>query len=239
MYNLTRNLCVVVNARLESNRIANKMVADFAETNLFEICIRKLLTSKTFEPYDIIVSHNESSDQFENIIYKIKEDTGKVFTQHRRSKESTTEENDQHKIYEFYKLAQEIGYQYCILINPCCPLLSIETIDAFYSTFKYSEYNGLFGVIKKKNYIWGHDKRTINLPRPGEIMNTKNESCLIYEAAHCLYGSKLDLINEGKWMGGFTKEGPELFIIPENETLDIDYPWQFDYVEMIYKGLNK
>lgn len=238
MFDLTRKVCVVINARAESKRITNKMTRQFYyEDSLFSISIKKLLKSNVIPNYDVIVAYNENNSEFENIIDKIIKDVNSSFNVYRRTEESTQEEEDQSKIYEFYQHALALGYEYCVLVNPCCPLLRIETIDAFYSTFKYLDKDGLFGVLKKKNYFWNHDKRSINLPGRGEIMNTKNPNCTVYEAAHCLYGSKLSLIPEKKWMGGFTELGPELFIMPENETFDIDYEWQFKYGQILYKEL--
>jgi CMP-N-acetylneuraminic acid synthetase len=213
------------------------MVRPFAQSSLFQICVEKLLTSRVFDSNDIIIAHDKDEPKFLDILEQVRTNIGKYFNFYERSIESCNEDEDQTKIYEFYQFAQDLGYEYCILINPCCPLLRIETIDAFYSTFKYLEKDGLFGVLKKQNYLWYHDKRSINLPSGGGIMNTKNPACTIYEAAHCLYGSKLSLIPEKKWMGGFSNGSPELFIIPENEAYDIDYEWQLKYVEILYKNL--
>lgn len=237
-YDLTKKIAIVINARAESKRIPNKMTKDFAGSSLFEVAVRKLLTSKIINKNDIYFAYNANGNEFDHIIDKVSIDRyiyplQKIL----RTKESTEEEKDQKKIYEFYqKLIHQ--YDYCVLVNPCCPLLKIETIDAFYQTFKYSDKDGLFGVLKKKNYFWDRDKIPINLPGHGGIMNTKDPLCQVYEAAHCLYGSKLSFIPEKRWMGGFSKEGPELFIVPENEAFDIDYPWQFEYGEILYKGIN-
>ena len=44
----------------------------------------------------------------------------------------------------------------------------------------------------------------------------------------------MDLISRNIWIAEppYRKNFPELFIVPEEETLDIDYNWQFKYVEM-------
>jgi len=71
-------------------------------------------------------------------------------------------------------------------------------------------------------------------PETGKFMNTKLVSP-IFEAAHCLYAGRMDRIREGIWMGDFRKPNdPELFVVPENEALDIDNPWQFDLCENLY-----
>ena len=57
-----------------------------------------------------------------------------------------------------------------------------------------------------------------------------------YEAAHCLYAGRMELIGQGIWMGKFEIPGDiDLFPMKEVECFDIDYPWQFDFCEKIYK----
>ena len=70
-------------------------------------------------------------------------------------------------------------------------------------------------------------------------MNTKAVTPT-YEGAHCLYASRLDLIEQGSFMGKapFRKDNPEIFVIDEFESLDIDYEWQFDLYTSYWKKLN-
>ena len=46
----------------------------------------------------------------------------------------------------------------------------------------------------------------------------------------------MDLISRDIWMSEppYRKNNPELFVVPEDETLDIDYDWQFNQIENIY-----
>ena len=67
-------------------------------------------------------------------------------------------------------------------------------------------------------------------------MNTKTVPP-ISEAAHCLYASRLNTIQDGIWMGDFNTPGQiKLFPILEEETLDIDYPWQFNMCEALWRN---
>ncbi len=65
-------------------------------------------------------------------------------------------------------------------------------------------------------------------------MNTKNVEP-IYEAAHCLYASRLDIIEQGYWMDINYPPQPQLFIMEELEAFDIDYNWQFHLGEQLFK----
>ena len=64
-------------------------------------------------------------------------------------------------------------------------------------------------------------------------MNTKLVEP-IYEAAHCLYASRMDIIGDGYWMDTNSPPTPELFVMDELEAFDIDYEWQFNLGEKIY-----
>ena len=58
---------------------------------------------------------------------------------------------------------------------------------------------------------------------------------ITYEATHCLYASRMDIIGEGYWMDKNTPPKPELFVIKdESEAFDIDYEWEFEVGEQLY-----
>ena len=66
-------------------------------------------------------------------------------------------------------------------------------------------------------------------------MNTKFAEPT-YEAAHCLYASEMSGIENGVWMDDKSPPQPELFVMNELEAFDIDYQWQFDTAEAIYRN---
>ena len=89
--------------------------------------------------------------------------------------------------------------------------------------------------MKKKTYYWDENKELITkkFEKSGN-MNTKIVET-IYEAAHCLYAGKMELIGDGIWMGDFKKGEIELFPIDEKECFDIDYEWEFKNGNKLYK----
>ena len=56
----------------------------------------------------------------------------------------------------------------------------------------------------------------------------------IFEAAHCLYASRMDIVGDNYYMDTKSPIEPELFIMNELETFDIDYQWQFEIGEVMY-----
>jgi CMP-N-acetylneuraminic acid synthetase len=205
------------------------MIKPFANTTLTDLGIQKVLNSK------IIPEENFYLSVYEEELKDIAKDTGvQIFE---RSYESANAESTVTGIYEWH---DKLPYKYVVLISACTPLLKTETIDKFVEKYMNSDSDGLFGVIGKKQYYWNEEGDMItNWPEGTTIMNTKVVETT-YEAAHCLYASRMDTIKDEIWMGDapFTKGNPELFEIDELEVFDIDYPWQFEVGEVLYNKYN-
>lgn len=224
-------IAVIVQARLNSQRVPRKMIKPFGGSNLFAIILDKLLESK------IIPRHNIYGSVYEQQL--IDELDKRDLNYWHRSEESANNDNDLKKIYEWHdKLFAK--YKYVILISGCNPLLKIETIDEFVKQFATQEEENLFAVFEKKQYYWNRQGALITpWPEGQTIMNTKVVEPT-YEAAHVLYASRLDLIDEYRFMGDFEKEGGiKLFQMNELEAFDIDYQWQFEVGELLYEKLIK
>ena len=151
-----------------------------------------------------------------------------------RSKESAEWAGDSHLsgIFEWW---DKLPFKYVVMINACCPLLEAETIDRFIQTYLSVDNKAMFGVIRKKNYIWDMSAKILNAPSPSNAPDTKKVNSF-YEAAHCLYAGLMEDIGKNIWMGDFSKQGDILFYeVPEKETFDIDYEWEFTAYESIYR----
>ena len=221
------DIVFIIQARIGSQRVPRKMIKPFAHTTLTDIALEKIKYSKVIPLDNFYLAVYEK----ELVDIGLKHGTN-IF---RRSARSAQSEGT--PITEIYEWWDRLHYQYCILISACNPFLSIETIDDFVTTYMRTASDGLFGVIAKKNYFWDHEK-TLMTPWPSghKIMNTKFVG-ITYEAAHCLYAGRMDHIGQGMWMGTFQeKSNPELYVIKEEEALDIDYPWQFEMCEMLYRA---
>jgi CMP-N-acetylneuraminic acid synthetase len=218
------DICIVVQARLNSERVPLKMIRPFGDSNLFNIAIKKLLKSKVLPKENIYVS------VYEDTLKDIAKDHGVNI--YERSKESANNDNSLQKIYEWH---DKLPFKYVIKLNACSPLLKTETIDKFLKTFLNQEEENLFGVIEQKDYFWDSKGKLIT-PWPSDqtLMNTKAVEPT-YKGAHVLYASRMDLISQNKFMGDFQKEGGiKLFPMNELECFDIDYEWQFKIGELIY-----
>jgi CMP-N-acetylneuraminic acid synthetase len=220
------DVCVLVQARLGSQRVPNKMIRPFADSTLVDILFEKLKTLKSISTEQIYFSAYE--DELKTIG---KKHGINIFE---RSKESALSEGQ--PLTEIYEWWNKLPFKYVVLVSACNPLLKPETIDSFIEKFISSDREGAFAVFEKKTYYWDKNGTPITDWNGSTIMNTKYVEP-IYEAAHCLYASRTDIIGQGYWMDTQSPPKPELFIMNELESFDIDYEWQFQVAQSLYKTL--
>lgn len=218
----------IIQARTQSTRVPNKMLRPFNNSNLFEIAIQKVLSSTVIpkENFYLSIMDDELIDIAKkyNVNYFI------------RSEESTQEPVTLQKALEWYN---RLPFSNFVIINACNPLLKVSTIDKFVQQFLETESNGLFGVFEKKTFLFGNDGRMLNHFNGEDkylaTLETKFvETC--YEAAHSLYAGTTEDIGNGIYMGTFKESNnPSFFVMDEIECFDIDWPWQFDVAEKLYR----
>lgn len=216
----------IVQARLNSQRVPQKMIKPFADTNLFGLILDKLLASK------VIPSENIFASVYEPELFE-EANTKRNIRTFSRSYESANVDSDIRKIYEWH---DQLPHKYVVIISGCNPLLRVETIDRFVEQWGSQKEENLFGVIEKKTYYWNKEGAlTTPWPEGQSLMNTKAVEPT-YEAAHVLYASRMDLIAKEKFMGDFEAPGGiKLFKMDELESFDIDEPWQFEVAELLYE----
>jgi len=223
-----KDVCVIVQARLSSQRCPNKMIRPFADTTLTDLCIEKLLNSKVIPKENIVLSVHEPE------LVAIGEKHGvNIF---RRSKKSAFWDGGEGShIKDMYEWWDKIPFKYTVFVNACAPMLRTQTIDNFFVSYMNSESDGMFAVLPKKNYFWNSSGEMINeWPAREPCMNTKAVE-KTFEAAHCLYASRLNTIGHGIWMGDFNVPGDiELVEMPEADAFDVDYEWEFQAYEAMY-----
>ncbi len=203
------------------------MVKPFTGTTLIDIIFEKLKSSQIIPKENIYFSVRD-----EELKEIAKKHNINIFN---RSEKSNISESE--SVAELYEWYNKLPFKYVVLISACNPLLKIETIDNFIKSYMKSDKDGAFGVIEKKTYYWDKNKKPTTDWKGLQTMNTKFVEPT-YEAAHCLYASRMDIIGNGYWMDDKSPPEPELFIMDELETFDIDYEWQFNMGEILYENFS-
>ena len=218
------DIAVVIQARLGSQRVPQKMIRPIAGTTLTDMAIETIKGCTSFPQENFYLS------AYEPELLKIGEKHNVNI--YRRSEKSARSEGT--PMTDMYEWWNKLPHKYCVLVNACAPFLTSKTIDTFVRSYSYTESDGMFGVIRKKNYFWNFNKDLVT-PLTEAVMNTKTVSP-IYEAAHCLYAGRLDKIGEGVWMGDFNTPGDiKLFQMEDQDVFDIDYEWQFEMAEKLLR----
>ena len=222
-----KDVVFIIQARTQSTRVPNKMLRPFADSNLFEIAIKKVLSS------NIIPRDNFYLSIMDDELIDIAKKYGVNYFI--RSEESTQEPVTLQKALEWY---DKLPFKYYVIINACNPLLTIQTIEKFIDKFLQSESRGMFGVFEKKTFLFSNDGVMLNKFYGDDkylaSLETKFvETC--YEAAHSLYGGTLKDIGNDVYMGSFKKsKDPDFFVMEEIECFDIDWEWQFELAQRMY-----
>lgn len=226
-----KDIVFILQARTQSTRVPNKMLKPFAGSNLFEIAVEKILSSKLIPKENLLLSIMD-----DELIEIAKKHGVNYFI---RSEESTQEPVTLPKVFEWH---DKIPFKYYVNVNGCNPLLKIETLESFVQQFMESSSRGQFGVFEKKTFLFSNEGHMLN-KFYGEdkylaTLETKFvETC--YEAAHSLYAGTVEDISKEIYMGSFKEPNdPEFFVMDEIECFDIDWPWQFELAEIMYKKDN-
>ena len=221
---------VFTQARLNSQRLPNKMIRAFAGSSLWEIACKKLHELPLPKEQKWVGAHEKElidiALQYDIIVYK-------------RGWDSANEDTDVAKIWEICGVAP---FSHYVLFNACLPLLRVSTILDFYYEFQVHS-RGLFAVKPLKDYVWSHDGELIHPPGT-KMLNTKEFDVYperqLFLAAHALYGGTCQNIINGIQLGSFTQGDPALFPVSSKiELFDVDDEEDFKIAEAVYEKISR
>ena len=120
----------IVQARLGSQRVPQKMIRPFAGTTLLDIMLDKLSNKSTIIPNkNIFLSVHEEELKQVGDKYDLN-----IF--HRSEASANSEGTPVTEMYEWW---DKLPHEYCVFINACCPFLTIESIEKFTSEYLNSD----------------------------------------------------------------------------------------------------
>lgn len=212
-------IAVFLNVRLRSRRCPGKMLRPFAGSTLLDICLGKV--SELAWPKAYFGAHEEE------LLARAKDYPG--LTVYRRSRASAEEDSDPRAIFEILEVIEE---PYVMWVNPCVPLLTVETMRAGLRRFMAIDRPALTSVKRVVGWFYAADGRPLNR-MAGNVDTTRSEPVLQVAHAFHIYDRARMLRTGRPWTNG--PGDPDLFAIPEEEAHDIDTEEEFETVECLYR----
>ena len=213
-------MTAVVAVRAGSQRIKNKNIRPFSDTNLLELKLRLLIKVKNID--EIIV--NSDSDAMLKIAEKYN-----VKTQKREAYFASSEATNS----DFHKHIGEVTNSDFIFLAPVCsPFISVKRHEEAIDLFLNSDCDSLTSCELVKGHLW-LDGKPINY----SLENVPNSQDLP-DIKKLNYGisitEKKSMIKRKSVVG----LNPKFIVIDEIESTDIDDPVTFKTAEVLYENLN-
>ena len=213
-------MTAVVAVRAGSQRIKNKNIRPFSDTNLLELKLQLLIKVKNID--EIIV--NSDSDAMLKIAEKYN-----VKAQKREAYFASSEATNS----DFHKHIGEVTNSDFIFLAPVCsPFISVKRHEEAIDLFLNSDCDSLTSCELVKGHLW-LDGKPINY----SLENVPNSQDLP-DIKKLNYGisitEKKSMIKRKSVVG----LNPKFIIIDEIESTDIDDPVTFKTAEVLYENLN-
>ena len=216
---MSKEIVGLVPVKGASERVVGKNIRPFADTNLFELKLNQLSKAKGFT--EIIVSSEDDS------ILQAAKDKG--YSVHEREPSYSTSDVPMSEVYSY--IASEIGGENIAWINVTNPLAesSVYT-DAVRAYQEMSdEYDCLLSAVEVQDYVYFRGQ-TLNF-QPNPWPKSQDLEPLISLPFVINILKRKDMIRWGSCVG----ERPWFYIIDTIDAWDIDFQWDFDFCETVYR----
>ena len=212
-------LIVVVPVRAGSQRVKDKNIKPFANSNLLKI---KLETLKRVPSIDKIIVNSDSNEMLDIAL-----ECG-VSTHKRKEYFASSECNNS----EYFQHIAEVTDSDYIMYSPVtAPLISKETYFSCIDKFMNSDIDNLVTVSDVKHHMW-LDGKPLNY-NPKDAPNSQDLPDIVsINYAACIIG-KEDMINHRN----IVTDKPYFYKLDEIESIDIDTEFDFMVAEYVYKRM--
>ena len=219
---MRKTISVLINARLQSTRISNKLVRPFAGTSLIDIALGKLDVMNFFAHRYLCVAEEPLrtlGKKYQNI---------EILD---RDLDAVKPGYGNHKI--IYAHYGRVESDFIFWLNPCHPLLSIDTVKRAVETFHNTDFNSYTAVVSTKEWLFDINGNPVTNEDHSTL--STNHSPEFYKATHSFH-----IFNKAFFLKRFNvwameRDDPYLVKIPEEENFDCDTPVQFETAQAVYK----
>jgi len=218
-----RPISVIINARLLSSRMQNKMIRPYNGTDLLEIALEKLNKLDFFEHRFFAVAEDE-------LIQKARKYSNIEILKRRND---AVEPGPHHPMVTFEHYTR-IPTKYFFVINSCSAFLSIDTIRSAFDTFQNTNHRAYISAVETRDWIFDNNGVALTHKDPDALQNT-SDGKIFYRATHAFYIADRDYFteNNGK-LWNLTVDDPHLIKMPVDESFDVDTDLDFEISECLY-----
>lgn len=214
-------LTAVVAVRKGSQRIPNKNITPFGDSNLLEM---KLNLLKKVETIDEIVVNSDCDKML-----AIGEKYGCLV--HKREEHYASSEVNNSDFHGH--IAEVTDADFIFLAPTCSPFISVETHEKAIMEFLFNSYDSLTSVDIIKNHLWMNDE-----PLNYDLDNVPNSQDLP-DVKRLNYG--ISIITKESMLKNRSLIGnkPGFYDLKDFEAVDVDTPLDFFIAEQIHKKYYK
>ena len=224
MKNKRGKITAVIPTRAGSERVRQKNIRDFADSNLLEIKIKSILKLKEEGLIDEVMLNTncpvsiETAEKY-NLDY------------HRRDDYYASSKCD---IREYWKdCARNINTEVLLLAQVTSPFISHMTYRECIAKFKQDSCDSLMTVQKIKEYIWtGNNPFNYEWPEHPKSQDLPDDICFLTFGVSLI--EKDYLLKCGNLVG----ETPCFHELSGIESVDIDTEQDFEFAQELYKKMN-
>jgi CMP-N,N'-diacetyllegionaminic acid synthase len=214
-------ITAVIPTRAGSERVKQKNIRKFGDTNLLRIKIEKIIELKRSGYIDSIILNSNCPLSWEIASeYNI--------NIHKREEFYASSECP---ITEYWRdAARSISTDTLLLAQVTSPFISLDTYKRCIEMYKTGDYDSLMTVKKLNEYVWHNDK-PLNYSWPDHPRSQDLQGNLFYLTFGVCIADKNKLITHGNLVG----KNPHMYELEGIETVDIDTEFDFDLAQKIYK----
>lgn len=216
-----KTISAIINARLGSTRLPRKLIKPFAGSTLIDIALDKL----------------NRMDFFHHRFFAVAEDELKTYAKVYPNVELLKRDPDSVKpgfqaqkiIYKHYL---SIPSDYIFWINPCQPLLKIDTVKVAFEYVMTTSYNSYTAAYSFRDWVFDSDGNCLTNKDPA--INSTAHTGEYYKMSHSfhIYNRRFFETTDTIW--SLSRGDPHLIFIDREEAYDIDRPIEFQVTEAAY-----
>jgi CMP-N-acetylneuraminic acid synthetase len=217
----TATISILVNARIHSSRLPRKMVLPFGGTTLIDIALRKLSRMDFVDGRYFAAADEElkaTASRYPDVTFL-----------ERHPDAVKPGYNGNERVFEH---CRRIHSDYIFWLNPCVPLLSLDTVRRVCEEVRRTRFNSYTSVIEFQDWVFDSDGTPITNTQASMLSTAHSKK--YYKVAHAfhVYGTERFLKTFVPWT--LTRNDPALVEIPQDESFDVNTPLEFEIAEAAY-----